>query len=511
MTGIAGFARSESFAEGTLDEETAAMRRLGVRLNERTLAAILARLCAISVPKFSAPNTHSPLGTIPQHPDVSYLSTALQTKERGMRRELAVPVALACATLGFGSPVLARSWFKKHVAHPIERHVVAPVVAGSTQAFYTVSDGAQKAMSGVDYVDSHTLQPAKHLIGKNAIQPAVHGASEVVGPVTHVMETGLGKTFDALHMNPVGGSYVPFGKDFDRAVGTGAHKLHVNRELTQSILDPTRIAGRVTQQAKQDLPVLAHTVVREAASGISLNPTRPIGSALGSSLSSVNVAGNAVTAAARPALLLDDGKLFMKRPHWTEFGADRFHDQSPVYYVNGVHVSRPGAELAAQRLSDRLHRPVRLIYNNNNGVVIGGLESTYDRLSPLIQPGPLKALQGNDTTRQLTYLLMHPPGGQRLDIICHSQGCLIVRNAIDTAGAMGRGAWIRHNLRVIFCAPPFVNAELNPKPAKTEMFSNSHDFVSQGLGGRLTNKTNRGNGHGFLEDYLPQISPRFFN
>ena len=176
----------------------------------------------------------------------------------------------------------------------------------------------------------------------------------------------------------------------------------------------------------------------------------------------------------------------------------------PVYYVNGIDTSRQDAVDEAAALSAQLLRPVFLIHNSSSGTVRDVAEAAYDRAWPFLDS---RFVQANATTRQVTYLLYHSEG--RISIVSHSQGCLIVRNALLTANSFSGGtvkkytAWVATGL-------PLRSEEVYPRCARFRSIASAEDPIAQSVGLRLGNESPFDqdlDSHSFRKSYVSDIRP----
>jgi hypothetical protein len=179
-----------------------------------------------------------------------------------------------------------------------------------------------------------------------------------------------------------------------------------------------------------------------------------------------------------------------------------------VYFVNGIDVSRDLALKQAEKLSARIERPVGLIYNVTGGLAADLTESTYDRTWPLVTPVVGRLIQANSTTRQVAHLIYHAK--KQIAIVSHSQGCVIVRNALLMANTYTGG---KAKDRVIWVATalPLRDEEICPKPARFRGITNRDDTVCQLIGLRLAPDKIDWNdacaAHDFATAYLNEIKP----
>lgn len=179
-----------------------------------------------------------------------------------------------------------------------------------------------------------------------------------------------------------------------------------------------------------------------------------------------------------------------------------------VYFVNGIDVNRELALDQAEALAARVKRPVGLIYNVTHGLAADLTESTYDRTWPLVTPVLHRLIQADSTTRQVAHLIFHAT--KRIAIVSHSQGCIIVRNALLMANTYTGG---KAKDRVIWVATalPLRDEEICPKPARFRGITNRDDTVCQLIGLRLEpDKIDWANAcapHDFVKGYLDEIQP----
>jgi hypothetical protein len=208
----------------------------------------------------------------------------------------------------------------------------------------------------------------------------------------------------------------------------------------------------------------------------------------------------------------------MEEPEILIVEPDNTKTKSPgiVYYVNGMLTPKDSALAEAKALANRLVRTVGLIHNTSHNKQEDSMQSIYDRAWPialrstaLIPNGRLS--QTNKTTRQVTHLLRH--SASNVSIVSHSQGCLIVRNALVTASRI-RGYGDREKrVRWVATGTPLRNEEIHARVNRYTPLANRNDFVAQGLGLRLVtqeeDQKNRSSGHDFVHGYVDQIKPEF--
>ena len=222
------------------------------------------------------------------------------------------------------------------------------------------------------------------------------------------------------------------------------------------------------------------------------------------------------------ALLKGMQSFYMEKPQFIDAGSGI---GDPVYYVNGILNTEKEAKDSAEKLSTKLGRPVKLIYNPSTkdpsyrGTGTPNMtdysESFYDRtwwgiFIAKLWFGEIEP-QRNPTTKQLTWLFYHKSGSE-LSIVTHSQGCMQARVALMTAALFGKEKNISKNVAWVTCGSPTKSAKERacatkwPRVKEYERLRHKDDFVEAviGLGG-----TNAGRwpniGQHFMENYVPLI------
>lgn len=192
---------------------------------------------------------------------------------------------------------------------------------------------------------------------------------------------------------------------------------------------------------------------------------------------------------------------FMDEPNLV-FVNPNAYSGDPVYYVNGMDTSFQDAEDEAVALGDQLGRPILLLYNPTSGGARDLAEAVYDRTWPFLA----NFVQANPITRQVTYVLYH--SGTRVSIVSHSQGCLIVRNALLTANAFSGGS-VRKKVAWVATGLPLRDDELYPRCARFRAIANPEDPVAQVAGVRLDGDVfeQDPDEHSFVRAYVSRISP----
>lgn len=187
---------------------------------------------------------------------------------------------------------------------------------------------------------------------------------------------------------------------------------------------------------------------------------------------------------------------FLSPVEYTEFTpTDPFTGGSsdPVYYVNGAATNFAGASNEAQALSNQLFRTVRLIHNptemstplfpvslNASATSVAGFfgdmgQAAADRL--YMFPG----FQHNPTTKMVSKLFYDAyENNEKISIVAHSQGTLIVNAAMRTMQALGPTykSWVLNNLKVVFTGVPMTREELAKDP--NDSGSNIKPYVNEG-------------------------------
>jgi hypothetical protein len=217
-----------------------------------------------------------------------------------------------------------------------------------------------------------------------------------------------------------------------------------------------------------------------------------------------------LAATLRPILPLNvsprDRDASMQAPKVTVVNPGNFQGDL-VYFVNGVDVTRESALAEAETLAARIQRPVGLIYNVTNGIAVDFTEATYDRTWPFVVPVVGHVVQANSTTRQVAHLIYH--ADKRISIVSHSQGCIIVRNALLMANTY-TGGKAKDRITWVATALPLRDEEICPKPARFRGLVNPDDTICQFVGLRLKPEKLDGDAsaaHDFVTAYVDEIRP----
>lgn len=191
------------------------------------------------------------------------------------------------------------------------------------------------------------------------------------------------------------------------------------------------------------------------------------------------------------------------------------YTSDPVYYVNGVWTKVADARKSAADLSEHLKRPIHLLHNRTSlegftGSVTSPSLTDEDRAGDWIEAFQdrtwmMPIPQANACTRQLAHLLYF--ADRRISIVTHSQGCIIMRNALYTVGFFRQAEWLRNSVRWVAAAAVINDNEVWPQPNKVTTLRNSGDFLADLVGltnGRAINPLTIP-AH-FFENYIPQIN-----
>jgi len=182
----------------------------------------------------------------------------------------------------------------------------------------------------------------------------------------------------------------------------------------------------------------------------------------------------------------------------------------PVYFVPGALTTAADADGIGRKLADQLHRPIVVVANPtwiegdtgtpNHGTDLA--EFYYDIAWPQMATrflGQLSAeqfsdvvnsagaaganrLQANPTSR-LVATILHSSSGP-VDIVTHSQGSAIVRNACVAMELLGESHVVSDRLRWIACGSPVLEHELPVRPASFVSLWHPSDLSRDYLLGR---------------------------
>lgn len=208
--------------------------------------------------------------------------------------------------------------------------------------------------------------------------------------------------------------------------------------------------------------------------------------------------------------LLEVPEVTLFEPENKKFQTKGLLDPKIVYYVNGMLTPKDVGASEAKALADYLGRPVGLIHNINTSQADESVQAIYDRAWPIALAGGMgmmpKVVQANKTTRQVTHLLTY--ANSNISIVSHSQGGLIVRNALITANRLRGDSWLEKGMRWVATGAPLRHEEVFAKVNRYTPVAHQNDSVAHGLGIRLMRKEdeqNALNGHDLREAYLKRI------
>lgn len=182
----------------------------------------------------------------------------------------------------------------------------------------------------------------------------------------------------------------------------------------------------------------------------------------------------------------------------------------PVVYVNGILTTEYDARETAKLLAEKLNRPIVVIYNPSGlGTEFGqgtGLrteelhdddvsEAVYDRAWPACVASQIANLNGNivgtligthrlqanPTTRMLSHYLYY--ADDRVDVISHSQGTLVTRNALYTQTLLSHAHKAR-NVNWIAAGIVLNDNEIITRPGRMTILDYKNDPASTILGMR---------------------------
>jgi len=200
----------------------------------------------------------------------------------------------------------------------------------------------------------------------------------------------------------------------------------------------------------------------------------------------------------------------------------------PVYYVNGIWTDKIKATVAAEALAQHLRRPVFLIYNasgvrslvSRRGIpappTTGLRDVVYTGIWPLLActmpPERLSTIgggkiQSNVATRKLTSLLYNAK--KPISLVCHSEGCVIARNACFALFLLNKEEWGRDNLAWVATGIPLHDNVVWPKPTKYTSLIDKNDPVPKMIGFEDWDHIDLSIvrfQHGFVQHYLHKIT-----
>jgi hypothetical protein len=210
---------------------------------------------------------------------------------------------------------------------------------------------------------------------------------------------------------------------------------------------------------------------------------------------------------------MEEPRITLVEPDGKSSVSHGLDDPNLVYYVNGMLTPEDVALDEAKALANHLGRPVGLIYNRTSGnVAEDAFLAVYDRTWPTALNGTLgtpanKITQLNRTTRRLTYLLVHTQRNH-ISIVTHSQGCLIMRNALLVASRLRGPEALENGIRWVATGAPLHKEEILVKIDHYTPLANTNDPVAKILGSLavdLDELTPSLSGHDFITAYVPKI------
>jgi len=205
---------------------------------------------------------------------------------------------------------------------------------------------------------------------------------------------------------------------------------------------------------------------------------------------------------------------FMEKPRYILVGGER--PGSAVIYINGMATSKSKARAAAEEIAKQLNRPVKLLYNPTSSPVGDLEECTEDRVWPVWVVGRLgrmtanvlptltgsARLQHNQTTRMIAWELYHAKSP--VSVIAHSQGNLIMRNALFTMTLLSAKDKAR-NAAWVLAGPPLNNNEILTKAGRQTILDYKNDPVAKAVGLRGGGIKYNGANHDFVR-FVPQLT-----
>ncbi|MEK7764452.1 MAG: hypothetical protein AAB433_23005 [Nitrospirota bacterium] len=320
----------------------------------------------------------------------------------------------------------------------------------------------------------------------------------------------------------------PVVSDISKGLGADPEKA---KELLNVVADPVPTAIHI---GKETIIHLGNTTASTLkadllfAEGVLKGDLKKIGTAM------VDLSGAYVAGALNPGVmylldmtvgllpldksgdLMEEPQIQLVEPDSKSSPSKGLEDPMLIYYVNGMLTPLEVAIDEAKALANHLRRPVGLIHNNTTNEGEDAFQAIYDRAWPIAMAGRLglpsgKAIQINRTTRQLTHLLVHTPR-KHISIVTHSQGCLIMRNALLTASRLRGHNWIERGTRWVATGVPLRNEEIFVKINRFTPLANKNDAVGQAIGLRLLPKEDiqsNLSGHDFRTGYVPSIRAEY--
>jgi len=132
-----------------------------------------------------------------------------------------------------------------------------------------------------------------------------------------------------------------------------------------------------------------------------------------------------------------------------------------------------------------------------------------------VMPAPLhgaifsELLSGSQ--KKMTWVLYHC-GDRPINMVCHSQGCLHMNNALFTMGAFKRADQMRENVALISTGSPVNDGEMTVRANMTTILRDPRDGVSKYVGMKLSDVFKavpyEVGDHPFQEFYVHRIRPK---
>lgn len=163
---------------------------------------------------------------------------------------------------------------------------------------------------------------------------------------------------------------------------------------------------------------------------------------------------------------------------YTEVGTER--GGGSLYYVNGINTKFEKEDAddefqamdEALKLSSHLERRVRILYNPTESAAGDLSEAGVDKL--WYPPAP----QLNKTTKELAgIILYHAERNEPISLVGHSQGSMIVNNALKTATFLGFSHYLNEKVKWIASGTPIRDDEFS-RDGKVTIVKNSRDPIS---------------------------------
>ncbi len=330
----------------------------------------------------------------------------------------------------------------------------------------------------------------QHRVFKGELQPTTYNIMPSVKPLRFIIR--LAPVLSALLLAS-GHAHAGFWDEVKK----------VGRKAVRVATAPARLAIDVTKKTAKGAVAIPVGVVKAVKTGDIRKVGEGIVQTVGTPLNiTASVLAEVPGPLLSPALLGAALPSLMEPPNVEKINAGNYGGEI-VYFVNGIRNSHSEARNAAKKLSNRLKRPVGLLYNPTHGAIADAAESLYDRA--WIRSHDY--IQLNAVTRKATHLLYHSRG--KISIVSHSQGTLIVRNALVAASSAIGDNGVDRRTAWVATGAPLTDGEIVTKPGKLRVIANTNDAVAQGLGLRTLNTEadyeRNASGHNFVTAYLNSV------